>query len=336
MLLDVLSLVLPTFNEAQNLPGLIDLIDGELKDHPHEIIVVDDNSPDGTWKVAGMLAEQHTSVRVIRRIGKKGLSSAVVEGFDAARGTIFAAMDADGQHDVSLLIKMLGDIKKGADLVVGSRYMPGGSVGEWVTDRRIVSGIGTFLCAQLSCTKISDPLSGFFMLRSDLYKEIRKSLRPSGFKILLEILANAPKKTNVTEVPLIFRMRLHGESKLSLQVQMEFLAQVLRLSVVKLAKASPKFSAPIFWLISAILVAFMLPHAAAIFPLFSDATQRAAFQKALEQASAREGWTLSDVTVESISGSSATITHRDHGRSNNQPRHCLLTLGTAELTCDND
>ena len=194
----MISLVLPTYNEAANITALIDNIDGVLQSVPHEIIIVDDNSPDGTWKVAEGLTRKHPALRVLRRVDQKGLSSAVVEGFDMARGTVLAVMDADGQHDAMLLHTMLSSLKAGAELTIGSRYVAGGSVGEWVTDRRIISSAGTVVAKALSRVRVSDPLGGYFALRADLYKTIRASLRPSGFKILLEILANIPASTRVT------------------------------------------------------------------------------------------------------------------------------------------
>ena len=204
----MLSLVLPTYNEAANITALIDNIDGVLQSVPHEIIVVDDDSPDGTWKVAEGLTRKHPALRVLRRVGRKGLSSAVTEGFDMARGNVLAVMDADGQHDAMLLHTMLASLKSGAELSIGSRYVAGGSVGDWVTDRRIISSAGTIVAKALSRVRVSDPLGGFFALRKELYVSVRPSLRPTGFKILLEILANVPSSTRISEIPLVFRMRL--------------------------------------------------------------------------------------------------------------------------------
>lgn len=331
----MLSLILPTYNEAQNLPTLIDLLDGVLRDIPHEIIIVDDNSPDGTWRVAQMLAQDFPSVRVLRRIGKKGLSSAVVDGFDAAAGDIVAVMDADGQHDSALLLAMYRMIEHHtADIVIGSRYVPGGSVGDWVRDRRIISTIGTFLCNRLSVSPVSDPLGGFFMMRHALYKDIRPSLKPTGFKILLEVLANVPETARLHELPLIFRPRLHGESKLSLRVHIDFLLQVLRLSLRKFFHGTLRGFTPMFWGIVAVIACILLPRVYALLPLYTSSSLRHQVQSALESVALKQGWLLSDMPLQSVSPTIVTFTHRDHGRYSAHVERCTLTLSTQDLSCD--
>lgn len=331
----MLSLILPTYNEAQNLPTLIDLLDGVLRDIPHEIIVVDDNSPDGTWRVAQMMAQDFPSVRVLRRIGKKGLSSAAVDGFDAAGGDIVAVMDADGQHDSALLLAMFRMIENhSADIVVASRYVPGGSVGDWVRDRRIISKIGTFFCNRLSASPVSDPLGGFFMMRHALYKDIRSSLRPTGFKILLEILANVPESVRLHELPLIFRPRLHGKSKLSLRVHIDFALQVLRLALRKLAHGTLRGFTPIFWILTILLFVMMIPRAIALLPLYTSETLRHQVQTALEATALKQGWLLSDMPLSLVTTDAVTFTHRDHGRYSTSSTRCRLTLPDQILSCD--
>jgi dolichol-phosphate mannosyltransferase len=228
----VLSVVLPTYNEAANISTMVTHIAGVLSGIPHEIIVVDDNSPDATWQVAESLKIQFPQVRVIRRLTEKGLSSAAVAGFAAAEGTILCLMDSDGQHDPALLPVAWQTIQNGADIVVGSRYMPGGSVGEWIRDRRILSRMGTWLAQCVSRRDVTDPLSGFFALRREAFLTCQNKLRPSGFKILLEILAHLPASARVTEIPLVFKMRTAGESKLSWRIEWQFICQVVRLAFI--------------------------------------------------------------------------------------------------------
>ena len=189
----------------------------------HEIIVVDDDSPDGTWKIAQELARQHPNVRVVRRMGRRGLSSAVIEGFLTAKGDVLAVADADGQHDLSLLSKLYNAVKESGGIAVGSRYTQGGSVGQWDERRHAMSQIATALAMRLCRVKVSDPMSGYFALDRRTFEEVLPRLNPMGFKILLDLLVHVPSGTPATEVPFTFGARLHGESKLSRRVQIEFL-----------------------------------------------------------------------------------------------------------------
>ncbi len=332
----MLSLVLPTYNEAQNLPSLVDFLDGVLSTIAHEIIIVDDNSPDGTWRVAQNLAERFSSVRVMRRIGTRGLSSAVIDGFDAAHGDILAVMDADGQHDSALLLKLLGAIDAGAGVAIGSRYAPGGSVGDWVTDRRIISTIGTFLSRRLSNVQVSDPLGGFFMMRTQLFKSIRPHIHPSGFKILLEVLAHIPPSTPVAEVPLIFRSRLHGESKLSLAVHLAFCAQILRLALIRFYRLLRHSSALLFMMISTLLILVLVPRAFLLRTLFLNTSVRSTVSTALREIADHQGWLLSDITLLSVTPDTVTLTHRPHLRVPTPTTFCTMTLSTTSLTCTDD
>lgn len=329
----MLSLVLPTFNEAPNITALIDNIDGVLQSVPHEIIVVDDDSPDGTWKVAEGLMPKHPALRVLRRVGRRGLSSAVVEGFDMARGDVLAVMDADGQHDAMLLHTMLASIKTGAHLTIGSRYVAGGSVGEWVTDRRIISSAGTVIAKMLSRVKVSDPLGGFFALRADLYKSIRESLHPTGFKILLEILASVPPSSRVTEIPLVFRMRLHGQSKLSMKVHFDFVCQSLRLMVRRMMHGTCAFCSLGFWVACVIIMLATLPRVWRLRDLYTDPALRAAAERAVTAVALREGWLLSDIQIISADDSSVTIVHREHMRRPPPPETCTVGIAFSTLTC---
>ena len=331
----MISLVLPTYNEAANITALIDNIDGVLQSVPHEIIIVDDNSPDGTWKVAEGLTRKHPALRVLRRVDQKGLSSAVVEGFDMARGTVLAVMDADGQHDAMLLHTMLSSLKAGAELTIGSRYVAGGSVGEWVTDRRIISSAGTVVAKALSRVRVSDPLGGYCALRADLYKTIRASLRPSGFKILLEILANIPASTRVTEIPLIFRMRLHGQSKLSMRVHLQFVCQALRLAMRRLFFGVCVLCGPVFLVMSLIIFLVLVPRFWTMRLLYTDSAVRAQVKQALADAAAREGWLISDMEILRVGTGSLTILHREHMRRPPPPETCVIRYRPFTLTCGN-
>ena len=219
----MISLVLPTFNESQNIPVLVPKILEVLKGHKAEIIVVDDNSPDHTWEVARTLAAQHPELHVIRRIGRRGLSSAVIEGFLAASGDILMVMDADGQHDLHLLPKLAAAISQGNDVAIGSRYVSGGSVGEWDERRFALSRMATKLAQKLCTVQVADPMSGFFAIRRKTFEAALPTLNPKGFKILLDLLVHAPAGTKAVEMPFTFAKRQHGESKLSRRVQLEFL-----------------------------------------------------------------------------------------------------------------
>jgi len=196
----VLSLILPTFNEAENLPLLLPRIEHILKNIPHEIIIVDDDSPDGTWRKAQEIAKEIPSVYVIRRQGERGLSTAVVAGFHAARGSVLAVMDADGQHDSSLLVQLYDAILQHRGMAVASRYIPGGGVGAWAGRRRLLSRIATKLTVLLCRIPVSDPMSGFFAIDRSLFERVSADLSPRGFKILFDLLVRVPRGTAMTEI----------------------------------------------------------------------------------------------------------------------------------------
>jgi dolichol-phosphate mannosyltransferase len=219
----MLSLVLPTYNEAENLPELLPKIHDALSGIPHEIIVVDDDSHDHTWEVALRLSQEMADTHVIRRIGRRGLSSAVIEGFLSAKGDVLAVMDADGQHDIALLPALSRAAGDGSDLVIGSRYIKGGNIGTWDERRYWLSRVATRLAKKLCRVQVEDPMSGFFAIRRETFQAALPTLNPKGFKILLDILVHAPHNVVVREIPLKFGVRIHGESKLSRQVQIEFL-----------------------------------------------------------------------------------------------------------------
>ncbi len=233
-----LSIVVPTYNEKEALPLLLERISIALKDIDFEVIVVDDNSPDGTWALAQKLAEtRYPWLRVIRRVGVKGLASAVVDGIRAARGTYVAVMDADLQHPPETLKAMLKKAREGYDLVIASRYTRGGGTEGWSRVRLFMSRSATLLAHLLvpESRVASDPMSGFFLVKRSSIVRCLDRLKPRGYKILLEILARCPG-LRVTEVGYIFRERAAGRSKLGLVALLDYLRQLLDLNNYRVFK----------------------------------------------------------------------------------------------------
>ncbi len=223
-----LCVVVPTFNERDNVPKLFAKLDAALAGIAWEVIFVDDNSPDGTWDVVRQLAQTDPRARCIRRIGRRGLSGACIEGILASSAPYVAVMDADLQHDESQLPKMLGLLTSGeAELAVGSRYVSGGSADSFGATRLGGSVFATKIATRLLHVNVADPMSGFFMIRRDRFEQLAPSLSVQGFKILLDIVATAGGKLKVVEVPYTFGTRQHGESKLDTMVVLDFLGLVL-------------------------------------------------------------------------------------------------------------
>lgn len=219
----MLSVILPTFNEAKNIATIVGRVQNAMEGVDYEIIIVDDNSPDHTWKVAQELAHGRDNLHIVRRIDKRGLSSAVIDGFLAAKGNVLLVMDADGQHDTSLLLQLGRAVEEGAGIAIGSRYIEGGSVGQWDERRYALSQLATRLAINLCKVKVADPMSGYFAISRTVFERALPKLNPKGFKILLDFLVHVPKNTVVREIPLQFGERMAGESKLSRKVQIEFL-----------------------------------------------------------------------------------------------------------------
>lgn len=223
-----LAIVVPAFNEAANIEVLIAAIDATLAGIRWEVVIVDDHSPDGTAAQVRGIARHDPRVRLVHRYGRRGLSSACVEGIQATTAPIVAVMDADMQHDERILATMLARIERGdVDLVVGSRYVEGGGIGEWSRGRAAMSRLATRLATRLTRTPMSDPMSGFFMIRRDVFLAALPGLSSVGFKILLDIAASAPEPLRVAEVPYTFRVRRHGESKLDTLVLWDYLQLLL-------------------------------------------------------------------------------------------------------------
>lgn len=217
-----LSIVVPTFNESQNVHELLRRLEATLGMTGWEIIFVDDDSPDGTAAVVRDIARANPRVRCLQRIGRRGLSSACIEGMLAVSAPTIAVMDADLQHDEAVLPKMLAEIEGGADVVIGTRYSAGGSTGDWNKSRKTMSRFATAASRVILKQPVSDPMSGFFMLKRKLLDSTVHHLSGLGFKILLDILATAEQPLRVTEVPYRFRGRHAGESKLDEMVIWEY------------------------------------------------------------------------------------------------------------------
>src|SRR4051794_11328889 len=190
-----LSVIIPTFNERDNVVTLFRRLETALAGVSWEAIFVDDNSPDRTWDVVRGLARQDPRVRCIRRIGRRGLSGACIEGILASSAPYAAVIDADLQHDESQLPKMVGLLQSGeAELVVGSRYVEGGSADSFEKGRAGISALATEVARRVLKVGIADPMSGFFMIRRDRFEQLAPQLSIQGFKILLDIVATAQGK----------------------------------------------------------------------------------------------------------------------------------------------
>lgn len=240
------SIVVPTFNEAGNLVPLTRSIHDVLGHMDHEIIFVDDDSPDGTSEKAKSVAASDPRVRCIRRVGRRGLSSAAVEGFLSSSAPYLALIDGDLQHDESVLPHMIERLEEGADLVIGSRFTDGDkSNGFANTRRRRLSLWGRVWASRLLKVQTTDPMSGFFAMRREFFDAVAPKLSLRGFKILVDILTSAGPRPRVNEVPYAFRDRHSGESKLDNVALLEFL-------LLTVDKTVGRYLPPRFLLFSAV------------------------------------------------------------------------------------
>ena len=220
-----LAVVLPTYNERKNIATMVERLDKALTGIAWEVVIVDDNSPDGTSDEARRLSLTDPRVRCIERIGRRGLASAAIEGMCSTAAPVVAVMDADHQHDPILLPQMLEAVNSGDyDLAYASRFAEGASTEEWGRPDRVkASGFANKLANKVTGVQLSDPMSGYFMLKADLLRADAHRLSGVGFKILLDILATVDKPLRVKELPMNFAARAEGESKLDQTVVFEFL-----------------------------------------------------------------------------------------------------------------
>jgi dolichol-phosphate mannosyltransferase len=224
-----IALIVPTYCERENLAEVVGRVRDALGGWEWEIIFVDDDSPDGTWEELRRLQAEEPRVRFLRRIGRRGLSSACLEGMASTGAELLGVMDADLQHDERVLPQMVEKLVSDPelDLVVATRYGEKGGVGQWAASRSWLSRGGTKLEKFLLQTPLTDPLSGFFLLRRSVFEEAVRRTSGKGFKVLLDLVLSSPRRLKLAEVPYTFRPRLHGESKLDVVVGLEYLFLLL-------------------------------------------------------------------------------------------------------------
>jgi len=223
-----LTIIVPTYNERENIVPLIDSLKKVLSDINWEIIFVDDDSPDGTSSILRELATTDLRIRCLQRIKRRGLSSACMEGILASSSPYFCIMDADMQHDEKILPDMYRELlNDNLDVVVGSRYVSKGSTGTLPINRRIISQFATKISRSLLHVNITDPMSGFFIFSRKFFEKVMYKMSGRGFKILLDMLVSSQEPVNLKEIPYTMRSRTHGKSKLSLLVVWDFLMLVL-------------------------------------------------------------------------------------------------------------
>jgi dolichol-phosphate mannosyltransferase len=271
------SLIVPTYNESKNLAKLVEILTQLLNNYFHnnyELIIVDDDSPDLTWQVGLDLMPNHPQLRVMRRRGEKGLSTAVIRGWQAAQGEILGVIDGDLQHPPETLINMLEEMKNGADLVVASRHVEGGGVSDWGFMRRFLSRgaqmLGLLILPGV-IGRVSDPMSGYFMVRRSAIANY--PMNPLGYKILIEVLGRG-NIGSVAEVGYVFQERQEGESKVTWRQYVDYILHLLRLrSRGRVTKLREKLRVPVKRFLKFGLVGFSGVFVdMAIFYLLSDAS----------------------------------------------------------------
>ncbi len=229
-------MIIPTYKESENVRPIVQkltqLLDGSIPNE-YELIIVDDDSPDLTWKVAAELIPEFPQLRVMRRQEERGLSTAVIRGWQVARGEILGVIDADLQHPPESLLQLLGEIERGADLAVGSRHVEGGGVSDWSVIRRFLSRgaqvLGLIILPGV-IGRVSDPMSGYFMVRREAIAG--RTLDPIGYKILIEVLGRGQIRW-VGEVGYVFQERLEGESKVTWKQYIEYLQHLVKLRLAR-------------------------------------------------------------------------------------------------------
>lgn len=235
-----ISIVIPTFNEKENVQELVRLVAVAMAGVRWELIFVDDNSPDGTARVVRELAATDGRVRCIQRLGRRGLSSACIEGMLSSSARYVAVMDGDLQHDETLLPKMLDALQHGdIDVVVASRYVAGGGTGDWDERRAQLSRASTGLAKKVLHVELSDPMSGFFAIERETFLRLAPKLSGVGFKILLDLFASADPPLRFREIPYEFRSRRAGETKVDGMVALDFVTMLLQKRIGRLVP--PRF-----------------------------------------------------------------------------------------------
>jgi len=249
-----LAVIIPTRNEAGNVARLIDRLDRALSGCSWEAVFVDDWSSDGTADIVEGIARTRTGIRLLQRFGRRGLSSAVIEGMLSTTAPIVAVIDGDLQHDEAILPRMLAAIESGqCDIAIGTRYAVGGSTGQWSKSRLKISTLATRISQQLTQMDVSDPMSGIFALPKARIVALAPRLSNMGFKLLLDILLSSPEPLRVKEIPYEFRIRTAGTSKLDAVVAIDFL-------MLLLDKLAGRWLPPRFILFAAVGGAGLLIH----------------------------------------------------------------------------
>jgi dolichol-phosphate mannosyltransferase len=232
------SLVVPTYEERGTIAAVLRDVAAALGARAYEVIVVDDASPDGTLDVVRTLASGDHRIRAVERTSRpRDLARSVVEGFGHARGRILASMNGDGSHDPAVLVSLWDAVRNGADVAIASRYVDGARLLGWPARRRALSAVATWTARRATGVGAHDPLSGCYAFRRDVFTAVEAALRPRGFKILLEIIARA-RPDRVVEVPIAFRDRTAGSSKLSWKVAAFGLVSLLRLLTTRRPRPS--------------------------------------------------------------------------------------------------
>jgi dolichol-phosphate mannosyltransferase len=223
-----LAVIVPTLNETGNIAPLVAALDRALVGHAYEIVFVDDWSSDGTPDRIAEIAQGRSNIRLIRRHGRRGLTSAVIEGALATLAPLIAVIDADMQHDETLLPRLVETVASGAaDVAIGSRYVQDGSTGTWDKSRRDASVFATNLARRILGIDVADPMSGFFVVRADTVHAALPHMSNLGFKVLADLLASSPRPLRTVELPYTFRDRTAGVSKLDNAVALEFALMLL-------------------------------------------------------------------------------------------------------------
>lgn len=229
-----LTVVIPVFNEVDNVERMVAALDAALLDIKWEAVFVDDDSPDGTANKITDVAKADPRVRLIHRVGRRGLSSAAIEGMMSSTAEYVAVIDGDLQHDERILPEMLQSVREGADIAIGTRYVEGGSTGDWDETRERISRFATWVSHKMTRVELNDPMSGFFLLARETFLLVVHDLSGLGFKILLDILTTAKPALKIAEVPYTFREREEGESKLDTSAAWDFSMLLIDKNIGKL------------------------------------------------------------------------------------------------------